>query len=165
MTEPTCKTNGAHRLPEGEDSWNSERCDTLVAAGLDRCLPCQDRIIAEMSETLTDDFGRVFTSWVFTTLSRTSALGVPVPGTALELFGPNGGTAISPPSRRALRGVKFSRVSGGNIAVMSSLDAKGATSALAAMTPAERRAVLNDAMDGVIASIAIPSPTLSRSRE
>lgn len=162
MTETTCKTNGVHRLPEGEDSWNSERCDTLVAAGLDRCLPCQDRIIAETSETLTDDFGRIFTTWVMTTISRRTSLGAPVPDTALELFGPNGGVAISPPSRRALRGVKLPRVPGGSPDLVGySLDAKGATSALTAMKPSERQAVLNDAMDGVIASIAIPSPGLS----
>ena len=153
----TCEKGGVHRLPQGEDSWQSERCDTLVAAGLDRCLPCQNRLITELSVTLTDDFGRLFTTWVFSAVSRWVTLGAPIPGTALELFGPSGGPAISPPSRKALRRVLLPRVAGDDSAAAVSIDAKGATTALASMTPAEREAVLNDAMDAIIALIALPS--------
>lgn len=163
MTTQTCEKDGVHQLPEDEDSWDSERCDMLVAAGLDRCLPCQDRLITELSETLTDDFGRLFTTWVIGTLNRRVTLGGSLPDTALELFGPNGGPAISPPSRKALRRVKLPRVPGAatTTAVAFSLDAKGATSVLTAMKPGEREAVLNDAMDGIVASIAIPLPPVS----
>ncbi|GAA1198386.1 hypothetical protein F4556_007591 [Kitasatospora gansuensis] len=161
MTEQMCKSGGVHRLPDGEESWNSERCDLLVAAGLDKCLPCQDRLIAELSAELTDDFGRIFTTWVLGTLNRRQLVGASMPDTALELLGPNGGTVISPPSRRALRGVKLPRVTAGAAGdAMLSLDTKQAVAALTAMTPTERTAVLNDAMDGVIGSIAMPLPTL-----
>jgi hypothetical protein len=151
-TDQTCTTDGVHRLPKGEDSWNSADCDTLVAAGLDRCLPCQDRLIAKLSAELTDDFGRLFTTWVLNTVNLRATVGAAMPDTALELFGPNGGPRISPPSRRALRGVRLPRTAG----MAFSLDAKAATAALAAMKPGEREAVLNDAMDGIVASIAIP---------
>lgn len=157
----TCEKDGVHRLPEGEDSWHSERCDTLVAAGLDRCLPCQNRLITELSVTLTDDFGRLFTTWVMSTINLRMALGVSLPDSALELFGPNGGPAISPPSRKALRRVKLPRLAGASsTAVAFSLDAKGATSVLTAMKPSEREAVLNDAMDSIVTSIALPMPGL-----
>lgn len=159
MTTQICEKAGAHQLPEDEDSWHSELCDTLVAAGLDRCLPCQDRLISELSVELTDDFGRLFTTWVMNTLNRHVTLGASLPDTALELFGPNGGPAISPPSRKALRRVKIPRVPGAPAAMAAfSLDAKGATTVLTAMKPDEREAVLNDAMDGIVASIAIPMP-------
>ncbi|MFZ3500664.1 hypothetical protein ACODT5_46905 [Streptomyces sp. 5.8] len=162
MTTQICEKDGVHQLPEDEDSWHSERCDRLVAAGLDRCLPCQDRLITEVSVTLTDDFGRLFTTWVIGTLNRWVTLGASIPDTALELFGPNGGPAISPPSRKALRRVKLPRVPGaGPEAAAFSLDAKGATTVLTAMKPGEREAVLNDAMDGIVASIAIPLPPVS----
>lgn len=153
-----CKTDGVHQLPESEDSWHSERCDRLVAAGLDRCLLCQDRLISELSATLTDDFGRLFTTWVLGALNRRVALGASLPDTGLELFGPNGGPVISPPSRKALRRVKLPRVAGASLDAVFSLDAQGATSVLAAMKPSEREAVLNDAMDGIVATIALPMP-------
>ncbi|MER6846150.1 hypothetical protein [Streptomyces platensis] len=159
MTKQTCEKAGAHQLPEDEDSWNSERCDTLVAAGLDRCLPCQDRLISELSVELTDDFGKLFTTWVMSTINRHVALGASLPDTALELFGPNGGPTLSPPSRKALRRVKIPRVPGVPAAMAAfSLDAKGATTVLTAMKQDEREAVLSDAMDGIIASIALPMP-------
>ncbi|MGW2866435.1 hypothetical protein [Streptomyces sp. NPDC001205] len=158
-TTEICERGGVHVLPENEDSWHSERCDRLVAAGLDKCLPCQDQLIAEICLTLTDDFGRLFTTWVMNTLGRRAGLGAFIPDTALELFGPNGGPVISPPSRKALRRVKIPRLPGGTVAF--SLDAKGATTTLTAMKPSEREAVLNDAMDGIIASIAIPMPPVS----
>lgn len=159
MTKQMCEKAGAHQLPEDEDSWGAERCDTLVAAGLDQCLPCQNRLITELSATLTDDFGRLFTTWVMSTLNRRVALGASLPDTALELFGPNGGPVISPPSRKALRRVKIPRVAGAPAAFLGfSFDAKGATTVLTEMKPAEREAVLNDAMDGIVASIALPQP-------
>lgn len=158
-TTEICKQGGTHRLPEDEDSWNSERCDMLVAAGLDKCLPCQDRLITELSVTLTDEFGRLFTTWVIGALDRCIALGTSLPDTALELFGPNGGPAISPPSRKALRRVKIPRVGDAALETVAfSLDAKGAVNVLTDMKASEREAVLNDAMDGVIATIAIPMP-------
>lgn len=158
-TDQKCKTDGVHRLPEGEDSWNSERCDTLIAAGLDRCLPCQDRLIAELSATLTDDFGLLFTTWVLGTLNLRVAMCATLPDAALELFGAGGGPRISPPSRKALKGVKLPRLAGASpVEVAFSVDAKDATAVLAAMTAGEREAVLNDAMDGIIASIMIPAP-------
>ncbi|WP_225102690.1 hypothetical protein, partial [Streptomyces sp. CoH27] len=101
MTTQTCERGGTHQLPAGEDSWNSERCDTLVAAGLDKCLPCQDRLTTELSATLTDDFGKLFTTWVMQAVNVQATVGGRMPDTALELFGPNGGSVISPPSRRA----------------------------------------------------------------
>ena len=163
MTTTTCKAGGVHQLPPDEDSWGSASCDTLVAAGLDKCLPCQNRLITEMCVTLTDDLGRLFTTWVLGALNRYASLGASrAPDTALELFGPNGGPVISPPSRKALRGVKLPSPTGSSAGVLAvSLDAAKATSVLTTMKPAEREAVLNDAMDGIIASIALPSP-LSR---
>ncbi|MFJ8677260.1 hypothetical protein [Streptomyces sp. NPDC093589] len=158
MTKQTCEKAGAHQLPEDEDSWGAERCDTLVAAGLDQCLPCQNRLIAELSATLTDDFGRLFTTWVISTINRHVTLGARLPDTALELFGPNGGP-VSSPSRKALRRVKIPRVAGAPAAMTAfSLDAKGATTVLTAMKPDEREAVLNDVMDGIVASISLPQP-------
>jgi hypothetical protein len=160
MTTKTCEKNGIHQLPDGEDSWQSARCDTLVAAGLDKCLPCQERLIAEMCVTLTDDFGRLFTTWVMNSLNLRATVGASMPDTALELFGPDGGPVISPPSRKALRRVKLPRFPGASSAAVAfSVDAKGATSVLTAMKPGEREAVLNDAMDGIVASIALPFPS------
>lgn len=152
-----CEKDGVHRLPEGEESWRSERCDTLVAAGLDKCAQCQERLIGELSATLTDDFGKLFTTWVLNTLRLRDALGASIPDTALELFGPNGGTAISPASRRALRRVRLPRFGmvDTSVGAAVSVDAAGATSVLVAMKASEREAVLNDAMDGIVMSIAV----------
>jgi hypothetical protein len=160
METRTCKTNGTHRLPPDEDSWNSERCDTLVAAGLDRCLPCQNQLIKELSTSLTDDFGKLFTTWVMTTVNRIALLGGRLPDTAVELFGPSSRAALSPPSRKALRGVRFPRQAASQPVVGFSLDTKTAVAALTGMKPDEREAVLNDAMDGIIASIALPLPPM-----
>jgi hypothetical protein len=157
MTNTKCEKDGVHVLPEGEDSWKSERCDTLVAAGLDRCLPCQDRLIRELSVTLTDDFGKLFTTWIMTTLNQRAALGVKLPRTALELFGRNGGLVISEASRKALRGITIPPVLGHSSFTLGFfMDTDGATSTLAAMSPSDREAVLGDAMDGIVMSIALP---------
>lgn len=156
----TCDKNGAHRLPAGEDSWGSERCDTLVAAGLEKCMPCQTRLIRELSESLTDDFGKLFTTWVITTVNMYVSMGARLPDTAVEMFGSASRAALSPPSRKALRGVKLPKQSAPEGMVGLSFDTETAVAALTAMTPAEREAVLNDAMDGVIASVAMPFPGL-----
>lgn len=155
-----CEKGGAHRLPAGEDSWGSERCDTLVAAGLDKCLPCQDRLISELSETLTDDFGKLFTTWVVTTVNMYVSMGARLPDTAVELFGSASRAALSPPSRKALRGVKLPKHGDQTVAVEFSFGTRTAVATLTAMKPSEREAVLNDAMDGVIMSIAAPFPGL-----
>lgn len=152
----TCEKDGVHKLPEGEDSWNSERCDTLVAAGLDRCMPCQDRIIAEMSTTLTDGFGKLFTTWVMSTVNRHVMLGARLPDTAVELFGSSSRAALSPPSRKALRGVKLPQHKAPAGMVGLNFDTKTAVTVLTAMEPDEREAVLNDAMDGIIMTLAVP---------
>lgn len=156
----TCNKNGAHRLPAGEDSWGSERCDTLVAAGLDRCMPCQTRLISELSVELTDDFGKLFTTWVISTVNMYVSMGARLPDTAVEMFGSASRAALSPPSRKALRGVKLPKHGGQEAVVGFSFDTKAAVAALTAMKPSEREAVLNDAMDGVVASIASPFPGL-----
>lgn len=155
-TTVQCATDGVHKLPEGEDSWNSERCDTLVAAGLDRCMPCQDRIIAELSTTLTDGFGKLFTTWVMSTVNRHVMLGARLPDTAVELFGSASRAVLSPPSRKALRGVKLPQheVPAGMVGL--SFDTKAAVAVLTAMKPDDREAVLNDAMDGIAMTLAVP---------
>lgn len=157
----TCVTDGTHQLPSGEESWNSPDCDTLVAAGLDRCLPCQNRLITDISVTLTDDFGRLFTTWVMSTINRHVLLGARLPDTAVELFGPASRSVLSPPSRKALRGVKLPQQPVPTGMAGFSFDTKTAVSALTAMKPAEREAVLNDAMDGIVMSIAAPFPPTS----
>lgn len=157
MTE-TCEKGGAHRLPEDEESWGSERCDTLVAAGLDRCLPCQTGLITELSVELTDDFGKLFTTWVVSTVNRSAMLGVRLPDTAVELFSPVLRDALSPPSRKALRGVKLPKHGAPESVVGVSFETKAAVTVLTAMKPGEREAVLNDAMDGIIGSILMPFP-------
>ena len=154
----TCEKGGVHRLPTGEGSWQSERCDTLVAAGLDKCLPCQDRLIGELSETLTDDFGKLFTTWVMATINLYASVGARLPDTAVELFGPVSRAALSPPSRKVLRGVKLPKQAAPTGLEGFSFETRAAVAALTAMTPDERVAVLNDAMDGVIASVATPFP-------
>lgn len=156
----TCEKNGMHRLPAGEDSWGSERCDTLVAAGLDKCMPCQTRLISELSESLTDDFGKLFTTWVISTVNMYVSMGARLPDTAVEMFGSASRAALSPPSRKALRGVRLPKHGAPQGLVGLSFDTQAAVASLTAMKPAEREAVLNDAMDGVIASIAVPFPGL-----
>ncbi|MGW1839607.1 hypothetical protein [Streptomyces sp. NPDC002067] len=155
MAEQTCGSGGVHRLPAGEESWKSPRCDVLVAAALDGCQPCQNRLIADLSESLTDDFGKLFTTWVMQTIDARAELGARVPGTMLELFG-SGGAVLSAPGRRALRGVRLpqqgpSMPYGAAVRV----DPAGATAALMAMTPAERAAVLGDALDGIVGAMAL----------
>lgn len=149
MTE--CAKNGQHQLPQGEESWKAERCDALVAAALDACAPCQTRLIAELCETLTDDFGKLFTTWVLSTLRLRTELGAPLPADALGMF-PSGGAVLSPPGRKALRRVHLPRQAAGD---MVAVDASGASATLAAMNPAERQAVLADALDGIVASISL----------
>lgn len=157
----TCTSNGEHRLPAGEQSWKSQACDTLVAAGLDRCAPCQRQLITEMTLTFSDDFGRLFTTWVLSTFNRHVQMGARLPDNVLDMFGPGGQAFLSPPSRKALRGVKMPRQPGSPAAAVR-LETKSAAAALREMTPKEREMVLDDALDGIIGAITAPpdSPAL-----
>lgn len=150
MTTAQCAVNGVHRLPEGEDSWGSEACDTLVAAALDGCQPCQDSRMDAVCESLSGDFGRLFTTWVFGLVQFHQIHGfVALPESLVNA------KLLSPPSRRALRGVRLvdaMTVSGANA---YRIDASRATSALGSMSPPERRAVLGDALDGIVGEIAV----------
>jgi hypothetical protein len=107
---------------------------------------------------LDDDFGRLFTTWVMQAVNLRVGMGIRMPDTALELFGPNGGSVISPPSRRALRGVRLPSAGAALPVVGFSFDTKRAVAALTAMKPTERAAVLDDALDGIVGAIGHGSP-------
>lgn len=144
----SCKKNQKHVLPEGEDSWLSARCDLLVASALDGCKPCQERLIGRVCFTLTDDFGRLFTSWTMQYMS----IAAPRSSTnMLDLVGLRVAQVISAPSRKALRSVRIVVMAGGVV----QLDAERSAGVLQEMTPAEREGVMGDVLDGIVGSIAL----------
>uniref|UniRef100_UPI003F4985E8 hypothetical protein n=1 Tax=Streptomyces sp. CA-136453 TaxID=3240050 RepID=UPI003F4985E8 len=114
-------------------------------------MPCQTRLIDELIEPLTDDFGYLFTAWVLIAFDRYASLGARMPDSALRLFSPACRAELSPSTRVALSRTKISQH--GTTAEEPGIDVAAAMRALFAMKPAQRRAVLDDVMDGLIGDI------------
>ncbi|WP_167163146.1 hypothetical protein [Streptomyces sp. MBT27] len=138
-------------MPDGMNV-GSERCNTLVAAGLDQCMPCQTRLIGELSEPLTDDFETVFIAWVTIAFNRHALRDPRTPDTAAMLFSLACRAEFSPHTRKALGSVTL-RQDDSTAEEWVTDTVAALRAALLPMKPDERRAVLDDAMDGIIGAI------------
>jgi hypothetical protein len=157
-----CKTMGVHRLPAGEDSWQDPMTDLLIAAGLDGCAACDNRLVGVFSRDPDNEaFGKLFSWFVLVSLHNLVEAGYYVegralPATGLDLFPGLSLQNLDPQTRRVLGRVRFQNL--GTMKVPGHVtigipDQGGAVKVLRMMTRQDREAVLHDVMDSIVGGI------------
>jgi hypothetical protein len=148
-----CKTNGAHTLPAGEESWSDADADYLVAASWEACQPCSYAMIERVAAVWpSETFGKLFTTWVLQNMNLQMMLGGRIPRTGVDLCSPGTLAIMSRQMGDALRAVTFEALAqdGMDIAVsMPSVPEQ----VFADMSRADRKAVLNDVLDGIVGAM------------
>lgn len=146
-----CRKGEVHELPEGQNQWPLERCNLLVAAGVDGCGPCQTKLARDLTDGMSEEFGQLFTSWVFLYFDAISVCaGSSRPSTMKAAFGPMSLSAFSNSMCEVLAGVQL--IWRGPVV---QIDAESAARTLQAMTVEQRYCVLQDVLDGLVGDIAV----------
>lgn len=159
MTSTTCTTNGVHRLPTGETSWDDPTADLLIAAGVDGCQACDRRLSAQISrDTVNHSYGLLFTTFILATLHRLVALGYfsadRQPVTGLDLFPGASKEVLDPQTRRVLGEVRFPPVGQAlGVPAIGMPDGTAAARVFRSMSRQDREAVLKDVLDCIVGGI------------
>jgi hypothetical protein len=165
----TCTTNGVHRLPAGEQSWDDVTADLLIAAGVDGCQACDRRLSAQISrDPVNHSYGLLFTTFILATMHRLVAIGYlcadRAPVTGLDLFPGGSKEGLNPQTRRVLGEVRFppaGRALG--VPAISMPDGAAAARVFRSMSRQDREAALKDVLDCIVGGIVASQLFDSRS--
>jgi hypothetical protein len=160
MTSTTCTTNGVHRLPAGEQSWDDPTADLLIAAGVDGCQACDKRLSAQISrDPVNHSYGLLFTTFILATMHCLVAIGYlcedRAPVTGLDLFPGGSREVLNPQTRRVLGEVRFPPVNQTalGVPVLSMPEGADAARVFRSMSRQDREAVLKDVLDCIVGGI------------